>query len=745
MRKTANIHIPTKPVSRATEVTGFTFKSYDKNAGVLRFEIKNQDGSPTDLLGATVRLFMYIYQAEEKKEFPIFENQIITESYMQGIVKYPIPDMLLSYEGKVDANIYIDFPDGSHTDNLAFTFNIEKSVIDGDVQLNGEYYFKDFKQLLEGVEQEATDAVNTALENVDKTIQTANEKINNFVTRATEDIEETVEEVTVQLQETKDEIDNISKNTASLQDDLTVLEGKMNETNQQLGDLGNLKRMYSNSIDFGNYDYSGNPNLLPPVSAQNFTLGTGGTATDGDEGEIIFTLDGSNTFIRHNTTLRMPAVLPGETYTISAEIKFHSGIVGDVSNLRFTLNYLPGGAVTLETARPIEDTSRDKWIQISRTQIPNFSTTPPTQWYLALQDVVTANRITGTISLRNLKIEKGSVVTADQPNLLIAPYQISKVPLNANLGNKEQPFPYSSNAWLFYAKDMTENFIVGQPYTLTLKGTKPTTQSFRVYITGQESRCRIDDMLPVEGVADTWRITFTPTADNLTGSASPSNLRIYQMPSGTTGAVKIDWLKIEKGDTATPPITFYKYFGEGLKDSDNPNDYSWDITPEHTETELNDSVTLSDPQEVPALKNFTGGLQTEGKEVATKEDTREITYSGTATVPTNLTNNISEIVYVFRRKGSIVTFFARVNVTSANELTSLPNILALPTGFKMSQEISTGVRLIPIDVQPLYLHATNRRDCAALVEGTNLRFGSLRAGNHYLSGVWLTDDDWSEN
>ncbi|EQB4889906.1 BppU family phage baseplate upper protein [Enterococcus faecium] len=148
-------------------ITGFTFKSYDKKAGVLQFEIKNQDGSPTDLIDATVRLFMYIYQGEEKKEFPIFDNQIITESYMQGIVKYPIPDMLLSYEGKVDANVYIDFPDGSHTDNLAFTFNIEKSVIDDNVQLNGEYYFKDFQQLLDGVKQEATDAVNEVLAKVD--------------------------------------------------------------------------------------------------------------------------------------------------------------------------------------------------------------------------------------------------------------------------------------------------------------------------------------------------------------------------------------------------------------------------------------------------------------------------------------------------------------------------------------------------------------------------------------------------
>ncbi|EME3495650.1 BppU family phage baseplate upper protein [Enterococcus faecium] len=169
-RKTGEIVVPTEPVSRATKITGFTFKSYDKSAGVLQFQIKNQDGSPTDLIDATVRLFMYIYQGEEKKEFPIFDNQIITESYMQGIVKYPIPDMLLSYEGKVDANVYIDFPDGSHTDNLAFTFNIEKSIIDGDVQLNGEYYFKDFQQLLDGVKQEATDAVNEVLEHANQKI-----------------------------------------------------------------------------------------------------------------------------------------------------------------------------------------------------------------------------------------------------------------------------------------------------------------------------------------------------------------------------------------------------------------------------------------------------------------------------------------------------------------------------------------------------------------------------------------------
>ncbi len=76
-RKTGEIVVPTEPVSRATKITGFTFKSYDKSAGVLQFQIKNQDGSPTDLIDATVRLFMYIYQGEEKKNFLFLTTKLL--------------------------------------------------------------------------------------------------------------------------------------------------------------------------------------------------------------------------------------------------------------------------------------------------------------------------------------------------------------------------------------------------------------------------------------------------------------------------------------------------------------------------------------------------------------------------------------------------------------------------------------------------------------------------------------------
>lgn len=205
-KKIGKIIVPTEPARRATKITGFTFKSYDKNAGVLQFEIQNQDGSPTDLLDATVRLFMYIYQGEEKKEFPIFDNQIITESYMQGIVKYPIPDMLLSYEGKVDANVYVDFPDGSYTDNLAFTFVIEKSVIDHNIQVNGDYYFKDFMQLIEAASEQSNQLVGNFSGEIEELASEVNQSLANVEQKAVE-----VEKNLNKIEELYEEADTYNK------------------------------------------------------------------------------------------------------------------------------------------------------------------------------------------------------------------------------------------------------------------------------------------------------------------------------------------------------------------------------------------------------------------------------------------------------------------------------------------------------------------------------------------------------
>ncbi|MGC3209792.1 BppU family phage baseplate upper protein [Enterococcus faecium] len=663
-RKVGEITVPTEPVSRATKITGFTFKSYDKNAGVLQFNIENQDGSPTDLIDATVRLFMHIYQGEEKKEFPIFDNQIITESYMQGIVKYRIPDMLLSYEGKVDANVYIDFPDGSHTDNLAFTFNIEKSIIDGDVQLNGEYYFKDFQQLLDGVKQEATDAVNAALTNVDSTIEKANQQINEFVQGATQAIDQTVDEVTEQLQATQTKIDTVSQNVTSAQNNLKAVEDKMNQTNQQIGDLGKLKKMYSNSIDFGNYDYSGNPNLMPALKAKGFNKQSGVTVEDVGNGlKINFTKTNEDTYLEYTTN--MPVLLPNTQYTLSADVTVSEGYTGKLENLKLSYRISPTETTILRLTAKEAQIGKKTKIFITANSSSIIDPSIFDRMYFTI-NTASIDPFVGTVLIENIKLERGSTATPHQPNLLAEPYNMCREYPNENIADPAVKFPITRSSEGIYAKNALEDFILGETYTVTIGATKPGSQKIRVYL----AQHQFGDFKPVEGLVDTWvaTVSITQLGDNTKA------VYLQQSPTTSLGSCTINWLKIEKGDTRTPNISQFKYFGEGLKDSDNPNDYSWDVTPEYAEKSLNDTVSLTEPQSVEGLKNFEDGLQIAGKEVATvPEDTGWVNLTA---INGHSWNKQGQI----RRIGKLVMFRGSLKGSTL----STQDFCTIPEGFRPS-------------------------------------------------------------
>ncbi|HHD1584895.1 TPA: BppU family phage baseplate upper protein [Enterococcus faecium] len=663
-RKVGEITVPTEPVSRATKITGFTFKSYDKNAGVLQFNIENQDGSPTDLIDATVRLFMHIYQGEEKKEFPIFDNQIITESYMQGIVKYRIPDMLLSYEGKVDANVYIDFPDGSHTDNLAFTFNIEKSIIDGDVQLNGEYYFKDFQQLLDGVKQEATDAVNAALTNVDSTIEKANQQINEFVQGATQAIDQTVDEVTEQLQATQTKIDTVSQNVTSAQNNLKAVEDKMNQTNQQIGDLGKLKKMYSNSIDFGNYDYSGNPNLMPALKAKGFNKQSGVTVEDVGNGlKINFTKTNEDTYLEYTTN--MPVLLPNTQYTLSADVTVSEGYTGKLENLKLSYRISPTETTILRLTAKEAQIGKKTKIFITANSSSIIDPSIFDRMYFTI-NTASIDPFVGTVLIENIKLERGSTATPHQPNLLAEPYNMCREYPNENIADPAVKFPITRSSEGIYAKNALEDFILGETYTVTIGATKPGSQKIRVYL----AQHQFGDFKPVEELVDTWvaTVSITQLGDNTKA------VYLQQSPKTSLGSCTINWLKIEKGDTRTPNISEYKYFGEGLKDSNNPNDYSWDIKPEYTEKGLNNTVSLTEPQSVEGLKNFEDGLQIAGKEVATvPEDTGWVNLTA---INGHSWNKQGQI----RRIGKLVMFRGSLKGSTL----STQDFCTIPEGFRPS-------------------------------------------------------------
>ncbi|HAQ0829889.1 TPA: BppU family phage baseplate upper protein, partial [Enterococcus faecium] len=498
----------------------------------------------------------------------------ITESFLNGQVVYILPEAMKAYNGMVEAYVYIEYPDGSTSDNLGFTFRMKRSAIDGLAQDKADYFIADFQQLLDGVKQEATDAVNEVLAKVEA----------------------------------------VSKNVSSAQNDLTILEDRIDQTNQQIGDLGKLKKMYSNSIDFGGYDYSGNPNLMSKLKSSDFNVGYHGSLTSDNE-KLHFTSDGTGSIIMF-TRINTPQLASGKTYTLSAKVRFDEGTTGAIDKLRLVYRTSPGEKILLE-ANSTNITTDDvgKEITIKGTANVNYQITNLDRFYMSIS-FVDRDKINGGFKLYDIKIEEGSTATPYQPNLLDDPYWLGKAPLGENIANKSVTFPIKSSAYSLYQANMEEEFVLGQTYTITMKATKPPIQTFIVY-NEDSGDYRYGNLEPVEGLVDTWGLTFTPQK---VGVNYPKRLTIIQYPQSTTGACQIDWLKIEKGDTRTPNISQFKYFGEGLKDSNNPNDYSWDVTPEYTEKGLNDAVNVYDPQRVEGLKNFADGIQIAGDKVISEND-----------------------------------------------------------------------------------------------------------------------------
>lgn len=415
--------------------TNVVFWSHDRGTAKLRMKLVRKNGIPQSLPeGTTVPIRLMFRSATAEGGYGKHDYLATVEDPVNGIVSIVLEDNILGYVGTVEGSVYIDFPNDRSLDTAGrFTFYIKRSPIDDSTPELEDYYFNGFSQTIDKIEKILADG---KLE-IEKKIA------------------ESETQVDVKVKDTNDKIMKANQDVATLNTNIDKANDRIDQTNQQISDLGQLKRMYSNSIDFG---------------------GKGSSLSD----------------------------------------------------------------------------------------------------------------------------------------FLDAPYYLSKVPLQENIANTAVQFPISSSKYTLYSAKMQEPFVVGNTYTITLEGTKPSTQVFRVYGQAVEDY-NYGSMEPVRGLVNTWSLTFTPSK---VSQDYPTLLQIIQQPDATIGACTINWLKIEKGETRTPNISEYKYFGEGLKDSNNPNDYSWDVTPEYTEKGLNDSVSLTEPETILGLKNFAEGLQSSGVNVA---------------------------------------------------------------------------------------------------------------------------------
>lgn len=535
--------------------TNVVFWSHDRGTAKLRMQLVRKNEIPQSLPEGTVVPIRLIFKsATAEGGYGKHDYLATIEDRVNGIVSIVLEDNILGYVGSVEGSIYIDFPNDRSLDTAGrFTFYIKRSPIDDSTPELEDYYFNGFSQTIDKVE---------------KILADGKQEIDQKIT-------ESETQIDAKVKDTNDKITKANQDVATLNTNIDKANDRIVQTNQQIGDLGKLKRMYSNSIDFGDYDYSGNPNLMPVLKAKDFSPNSQITIEDsGNSLKVTFADSEGAKFL---TSIKsVPALLPGTQYTLSADVTVLEGYKGDLNSLRLAYRKTPGGNILLyATARNAQVGKKTK---IYATANSSAATDPSIfdRMYFTI-DTTSTDPFVGTVLVENIKVERGSTATPYQPNLLDDPYWVGKAPLGDNL--MTGTFPVSNSQYAILGRVLKKNLEIGKTYTATLKGTKPTTQTFAAYSGGT---VKFGDFKPVEGLTDVWSVTFT--VSNL--SNSPANFTLYQQPQATIGACQIDWLKIEKGDTRTPNISQFKYFGEGLKDSNNPNDYSWDITPEYTEKAL---------------------------------------------------------------------------------------------------------------------------------------------------------------
>ncbi|EME8205523.1 hypothetical protein CUM88_06780 [Enterococcus faecium] len=582
--------------------TNVVFWSHDRGTAKLRMKLVRKDGIPQSLPeGTTVPIRLMFKSATAEGGYGKHDYLATVEDPVNGIVSIVLEDNILGYVGTVEGSVYIDFPDDRSLDTAGrFTFYIKRSPIDDSTTELKDYYFNGFSQTIDKIEKILADGK-----------QEIEQKI-----------AESETQIDAKLKDTNDKITKANQDVATLNTNIDKANNRIDQTNQQIGNLGKLKKMYSNSIDFGDYDYSGRPNLFLNLDFSKLSKNASAITEppayvkDGGSHFVLDFSDPSANGVDRNVYI--PAVgrlEKGATYIATVPIMISDDFSTDYgASPIYPYCVSANNVATRVTSLYPDNSCRGKWGFIKKTFTVPANVSDGEFTYFQVYS--TKGQVGKLYIGYDIKIEKvtstSDTATPYQPNLFNAPYYLSKVPLGENI-LKPASFPINTTEYMAANFTPNEPYVQGQKYTFTMKASKPSTQTFGIYL--RAGSLPVGNMVPVEGLADVWQLTFEITQSHIDGSANALN--VFQAPQSTKGTVNIEWAKLEKGDTRTPNIEQYKYRGIGMRDSNNPNDYSWDVTPEYTEKGLNDSVSLTEPETVLGLKNFEDGLQIAGEEVAT--------------------------------------------------------------------------------------------------------------------------------
>lgn len=494
--------------------------------------------------------------------------------------------------------------------------------------------------------------------------------------------------------EIKGRVDSLNQQITDLTGQAKTLQDKLDALKEEISKLGNLQVMYSNSIDFGDYDYSGNPNLLPNLKASDFNTPKGMTAEQVGSA-IKFTFDGTPSLSA--STVHITALAPNTYYTLSADVTILDSTGADTDQLRLYIRKETNSSlINLVFPAGMKLNEKTK-VQLTGNSSANTDPSQFVYMYMTLH-TTTDKPFKGSVLVENIKLEKAisaeSKATPYQPNLLDAPYYFSKVALGENIADPTVKFPITSSSEGIYSKNALEDFVLGETYTVTIGATKPASQTIRVYLAQKQ----FSDFKPVEGLVDTWvaTVSITQLGENAKG------VYLFQTPNTSLGSCTIKWLKIEKGDTRTPNIEQYKYRGIGMRDSNNPKDYVWDLAPEYVEDNLATDVKISEI--TGKANNYTDGkvsqinsqltasihaVDTTAKDAQTKANA-----NATAIKDTN--SRVDEIDRIITALTKEETYLLPASIVSGGSLkfTSRGGMTVATGSFKLAKDIAFGEVLV---------------------------------------------------
>lgn len=360
-------------------------------------------------------------------------------------------------------------------------------------------------------------------------------------------------------------------------------------------------------------DLPSNPNILPYFKASDFKPTSGATVEDVGNGiQVTFSKTDGATFLECIPNLQ--GLKANTKYTMSADITVKEGYTGKLDNLRIYYRKFPGGTGIINMWATNAVVGQKTQIKVTENSSANTDPTVYDRMYLTIHTTSTEPFV-GTVLIENLKLEEGETVTPDypqhwlhiaipqayegaikikndsikiqegakttkpswKPNLLAEPYEVGDIPVQSNIA-PNVGLPVTTSTQLITQQTLKDYVVKGETYTVTLKGTKPANQGFRVFIAQDNGNRSMADMTPIEGLPDQWGATFTYNIDNTNTGAK--QLRIYQRYP-ELGSCKIDWVKIEKGDTRTPNIDSYDYVGSLIEDTEtptlDPTKYTWTV------------------------------------------------------------------------------------------------------------------------------------------------------------------------